>query len=168
MAYNSVIIKSYVHIVNEYEAVAAITPGDLVEITSAGKVQKHSGAGKTAAAAFAIEDALQGKGLGVEDAYAAGDRVRVWNAIPGEEVYARLADEENVAIGDFVESNGYGQVRKVVRSAESWESANEGEGTSIFDKHVVGQVLAAVDTTSLSTDESEARSTEQYVRIRII
>jgi len=168
MAYNSVIIKSYAHIISEFEAHAAIYPGDLVEINSDGEVQKHSGAGKTAGAMFALEDALQGKGLGVNGAYAAADQVRVWHAVPGEEVYARLADEETVVIGDFVESNGYGQLRRESRAPESWESADSQAAKSIYDRHIVGVVLAAVDTTSLSTDESEARSTEQYVRIRII
>jgi hypothetical protein len=83
-------------------------------------------------------------------------------------VYARLADEETVVIGDFVESNGFGQMRKVVRTNESWESADSQAAKSQYDRHIVGVVLVACDTTSLSADESEARSTEQYVVIRII
>ncbi len=168
MAYNTVILKSYSNIVEEYEAAAAFYPGHLLELTSDGKVQKHSGAGKTAVAMFAIEDALQGKGLGINGAYAAGDRVRCLIAQPGDQVYARLADEETVVIGDFVESNGAGGLRKVVRTPESWESADSQAAKSLYDKHIVGQVLVACDTTSLSTDESEARSTEQYVIIRIV
>jgi len=168
MAYNTVIIKSFVHIQREFEANAAIYPGDLVEIMNTGKLRKHSGAGKTAAAWFAIEDALQGKGLGVNGAYAAADQVRVWCAIPGEEVYARLADEQTIAIGDFLESNGYGQLRKALRSNESWESADAQAAGSSYDKHLVAVALEAADTTSLSTDESEARSTEQYIRVMVI
>jgi hypothetical protein len=168
MAYNTIKLKKYTDIIIEMEAVAALYPGNLLEITSAGKVQKHSGAGKTAAALFALEDELQGKGIGVNGAYAAGDMVQVWHATPGEVVYARQADEETLVIGDYVESNGLGQVRKVVRTNESWESADSQQAKSQYDRHIVGIVLTACDTTSLSTDESEARSTEQYVVIRII
>jgi hypothetical protein len=168
MAYNTVILKKYADIIFEAEAYGVVTPGDLLEFTSAGKVQRHSGAGKTAAALFALEDALQGKGLGLNGNYASGDKIRVWHAVPGEVVYARVADEETLAIGDFVESNGLGQLRKVVRTNESWESADSQAAKSQYDKHIVGVVLYACVTTSLSTDESEARSTEQYVQVRII
>ena len=171
MAYNTVKIKKYTDIVFEATASGTILPGNLVEFTSAANgstVQKHAGAGKTAACMFALEDELQGKGLGVNGAYSSGDRVQVWHATPGEVVYARQADEEALVVGDFVESNGYGQVRKVVRSSESWRSADSQAAHVLYDKHVVGVVLTASDTSSLSTDESEARSTEQYVVIRII
>lgn len=168
MAKNTVILKSYSNIIEEYEAAAALYPGQLLELTSAGTVQKHSGAGKTAVAMFAIEDALQGKGLGINGAYAAGDRVKCMIAQPGDILYVRLADEEKVSIGDFVESNGAGNLRKVVRTPQSWESADSQAAKSLYDKHIVGQAIEACDTTSLSTDESEARSTEQYVAIRII
>lgn len=168
MAYNTVILKSYSNVVEEYEAAAALYPGHLLELTSAGKMQKHSGAGKTAFPAFALEDALQGKGLGVNGAYAAGDKVRVWFPQRGDIAYVRLADEESVSVGDWVESNGLGQLRKVVRTNESWESADSQQAKSQYDKHIVGQVLVALDTTSLSTGESEARSTEQYAVIRIL
>jgi len=166
MAYNTIKLKKYLDVIEEYAAAATLYPGNLLEITSAGTVQKHSGAGKTAPCLFALEDALQGKTIA--DAYSAGDKVQVWVAVPGEIVYARLADEETVVIGDFVESNGSGQLRKVARSAESWESADSQTAKSLYDKHVVGQVLTALDTTSLSTDESEARPTEQFVKIRIV
>jgi hypothetical protein len=168
MAYNTIKLKKYTDIIEEYEAVAAIYPGHLLEITSAGKVQKHSGAGKTAPALFALEDELQGHGIGIAGAYAAGDKVQVWVATPGEQVYARQADEESLAIGDFVESNGSGQVRKVTRTNESWESADSQQAKSSYDRHIVGQVLVASDTTGLDDDSSELRPTEQYVVIRIL
>lgn len=166
MSYNTIKLKKYTDIIEAYEAASTLYPGNLLEITSAGKVQKHSGAGKTAPALFALEDELQGKGIA--DYYSAADKVQVWVATPGEVVYARLADEETVVIGDFVESNGAGQLRKVSRSTESWESADAQAAKSLYDKHIVGQVLAAVDTTSLSADESEARPVEQFVVIRIL
>jgi len=168
MAYNTVKLKKYNDIIEEYVANAALMPGELVEIMSTGLIRKHSGAGQTAAAMFALEDELQGKGLGVNGAYAAGDRVQVWHATPGEVVYARLADEEKVVIGDFVQSNGLGQLRKVIRTSESWESADSQAAKSLYDKHIIGVVLVACDTTSISADESELRSTEGYVVIKIV
>jgi hypothetical protein len=166
MAKNTIKLKKYLDIIEEYTASGAILPGNLVELSAASTVRKHAGAGKTAATWFALEDELQGKSIA--DAYATGDKVQVWCAVPGEEVYARLADEESVAVGDFVESNGLGQLRKVARAAESWESADSQSAKSLYDKHIVGVVLVALDTTSLSTDESEARPTEQLVKIKIV
>ena len=168
MAYNTIKLKKYTDIVEEYEAAAAIYPGHLLEFTSAGLVQKHSGAGKTAPALFALEDELQGKGIGIAGAYAAGDRVQVWHATPGEQVYARQVDEEALIIGDFVESNGAGCMRKVVRTNESWESADSQQAKSGYDRHIVGVVLVAASTTGLDDDSSELRTTEQYVIIKIV
>jgi hypothetical protein len=168
MAYNTIKLKKYTDIIIEFTAAASIVPGNLLEITSAGTVQPHSGAGKTAAALFALEDELQGKGIGIASPYVTGDVVQVWHATPGEVVYARQSDEEALIIGDFVESNGYGQLRKVVRSAESWRSADSQAAHVLYDKHIVGVVIVASSTVSLSTDESEARPTEQYVQVRII
>jgi hypothetical protein len=86
----TIIGKNYVNVFEEYVAAAAILPGNLIELTSSGTVQKHSGAGITALPMFAIEDALQGNGI--EDAYIAGDRVRCWIPNRGDVVYALLAD----------------------------------------------------------------------------
>jgi hypothetical protein len=171
MKRNTIILKDYLHIFEEYEAATSIIPGQLVELNSAGKVQKHSGAGKTALPMFPIEDALQGKGI--RDAYAAGDKVRVWIPQRGDMVYALLADEESVVIGDFVESNGLGYLRKVSRANDSWESADTAPGGglhTLYDMHIVGVAVEAKDLTSLSTSDS-SRFTDvqvQYLMIRIL
>jgi hypothetical protein len=174
--FNSIILKRYLHIQEEYAAAAAIIPGMLVELTSAGTVQKHSGAGKSAIPMFAIEDALQGKGINqnlAADNYAVGDIVRCWIPTRGDIVYALLNDEEKVVIGDFVESAGNGYLRKATRTNDSWESAdaNPGGGQhSIYTLHLVGQVLEAKDLTSLEGSESSAATatTTQYVQVRIV
>ncbi len=166
--FHTIKLKNYLHVSEEYVAAAALSPGQLLELTSTGKVQKHSGAGKTALVMFAVEDELQGKGI--NDAYAAGDVVQVWVPTRGDIAYAKLADEEKVIIGDFVESNGLGFLRKVVRTNESWESADSQQAHSIYGSHIVGQVLEAKDLTSLSTGDSSAATdtTTQFVKIRVI
>jgi hypothetical protein len=169
--HNTIIIKDYLHVFEEYEAYGTILPGQLVELTSAGKVQKHSGAGKTALVMVAIEDALQGKAI--DEAYASGDKVRVWIPQRGDMAYLLLADEDSVSIGDFVESNGAGFVRKEVRTNESWESddAYPGGGAhTLYDQHVVGQAVEAKDLTSLSTTDSSefGATTTQHTLIRIM
>lgn len=96
---------------NEHQAVAAITPGNLVEFTSAGKVQKHSGAGLVAEKAFAVENDLIG--ADIADDYATDSQVQYNIFRPGDEVYALLANGENASKGSFLESNGDGELRVV-------------------------------------------------------
>ena len=50
---------------------AAITPGDLVEVMSTGKLRVHAGAGLTAAPKFAVENEVVGGDI--NKAYAADD-----------------------------------------------------------------------------------------------
>lgn len=87
-------------------AAATIRPGELIELTSASKLQRHSTAGGPAELAFALEDALQGNDI--DDSYAANARVTY--AIPGRGavVYAWLAGGEEATPGDFLTSNGDG------------------------------------------------------------
>lgn len=99
--------------VEEAIANAALSPGHLIELMSTGKVRKHSGAGLRAVTTFALEDS--GNGRGVTDDYdtTTNSRVIYRHFQPGERVQARLADGQNVAIGDFLESNGDGTLRAV-------------------------------------------------------
>ena len=138
MAKNTIIVKDYNHIRDEKVAAGAITPGMLVERTSADKVQAHNSAGAPVQKIFAIEDAPQGNGI--SDAYAADDTVLLWHATPGEQVYGILDDAsavEAIVIGDFVESAGDGRLRKVtVGSAE----------TGGYSNSIVGVALEAQST----------------------
>ena len=90
----------------------AVTPGHLLQLESTGKVASHASAGGNAARAFAVEDDLQGKEIG--DDYATGEQVLYCIFRPGEEVYALIADGENISIGDYLESAGDGTLRKYV------------------------------------------------------
>lgn len=108
---NTIKLKNYSDIFEEKAAVAAITPGMLIEKTSADKVQAHATAGgNPGPIRVAIEDELQGNGI--DDAYATDDRVNIWIPQSGNQAYLILADGQNVAIGDKLESNGDGYVRK--------------------------------------------------------
>lgn len=111
MAKNTIKIKKYLDIIEERVAASAITPGMLIELTSADKVQPHSTAsGNVTPVMWALEDELQGNGIA--DAYAADAPVQIWVTVPGEQVYALLADGESVVIGDKLASNGDGYLKK--------------------------------------------------------
>lgn len=166
MGYNTIKLKKYSDIIEEYEAAAAITPGMLLEVTSAGKVQKHSGAGKTVAMLIALEDELQGKEI--TDAYVAGDQVQCWVAGRGDVAYLRLQDGQSVVIGDFLESAGNGELRKVSRTPESWESNDSQQAKSQYDQHVVGVALEAQDLSGLEGSESSLATNSQYIKVRIM
>lgn len=169
MGYNTIKLKNFSDVNVEYEAAAAITPGQLIELASSGKVQVHSGAGKTALPMFAVEDELQGKDI--HDVYAAGDRVQCWIPGRGDEVYALLADGQNVNIGDKLESNGLGFLRKEVRTNESWESADTAPGGgahSLYDQHLVAIALEAQDLSGLEGSESSLSTNSQYIKVRIL
>ena len=98
----------------QFEALAnaAITPGQLVEEMSTGKIRKHATAGAAAQKAFALEDFLQGKTIAQD---ISANNVCLYRCFRlGDEVYAILADGENVAVGDKLESAGGGELRKQV------------------------------------------------------
>jgi hypothetical protein len=156
MAYHSVIIKDYVGVFNEYVANAALTPGHLVEVMSTGLVRKHASAGQNVLPTFAIEDALQGKGI--DTAFAAGDQVRCWTPTRGDEVYAILADTEVVVVGDFLESDGLGCLKK--HDPDHGDSHGD-----IYTNPIVGIALDAA-TLDAEGSESSAGGTH-YPRIRV-
>ena len=93
----------------ERRAAAAIRPGDLVQFISTDKVQKHPTAGGPAEPAFALEDALQGRGI--DDNYAADELVAIGIQTPGDVVYAWLSGGENAVIGAYLTSNGDGALK---------------------------------------------------------
>lgn len=144
-AYNTVKVKKYSDIIEEYEAVAAITPGNFLELTAAGKVQKHSVEGGNAIPMIALEDELQGKGI--DDDYAAGDRVQVWIPGRGDQAYVLLEDGETVVIGSWLMLNGAGRVQLL--DAETLSAA---EALS-----VVAQSLEALDLSGSSGVETTNR-----------
>lgn len=151
MAYNTITIKGDPLRI-ELVAAAAITPGHLCYINSAGKLAVHATAGGTAATIFAIEDDLQGNEIG--DAYTANNQAFAGAFTTGMEVYAILANGENAAIGSYLESYGDGTLRVVDADASVGQ---------IGIQSVVGVALEAVDMSGSSGVDPSGR-----IRIMVI
>lgn len=88
---------------------AAIKPGMLLELTTAGTYQKHATAGGPGSKIFAREMDIAGGSI--DDTYEDGDTVLAWNCRQGHRVYAWLAAGNDVGIGALLESNGDGSLR---------------------------------------------------------
>jgi len=162
MAYRTVKIKKYLDIIEEYEASAAISPGMLVEpVGSASTIRAHATEGGNAIPMFALEDELQGKGI--TDAYAAADQVQVWVAVRGEQVYAQVEDEQSIAIGDPLESNGEGYLQKHTPSTYDSDDAY-----TAYTNPIIGFALDALDLSGLSAAGSSDTPARAFLRIRIL
>lgn len=148
MARKTIVLKDGGQSVREeLVAVAAITPGMLVEITSADKVQKHSSAGQSASPMFAVEDELQGDEIGTDYDANALCQFNVFRS--GDQVYAILHDGQNVAIGDKLESAGNGKLQK--HTADS-------AGAVEYPNSIVGIARSALDLSDSSgADPASAR-----------
>ena len=170
MNYNTIKLKKYSDVIEEYNAAAAITPGMLIQMTTADKVQKHATAGGNILPMFALEDELQGKGI--DDNYATDDKVQCWIPGRGDQVYAILSDGETVAVGDFLESNGDGCLQKHV--PDSWESADAQAANTINQAAIVGIALEYKDLSGSSGEDSAGESNDSVlgynkrIAIRII
>ncbi len=99
---------------NREELVAAsgtsIKPGMLIRRTSANEANVHNVSGGDGPALLAVEDEYQDSASagGVTETYAAGDPVFCEYVPPGAKRYVLLKASENVAIGDFLISDGAG------------------------------------------------------------
>jgi len=153
MAKNTIKLKNYSDVNEESTSTAvAITPGHLLELTSAGLVQKHSGAGADVLPPmFAVEDELWGRGI--DDAYGVSTKIQVWIPGRGDQVYALLKDGEIVAIGAALESAGDGTLQ-----AHTADSASIVE----YPNCIVGVALEAVDLTA------SANTTAGRIKVRIV
>lgn len=145
MAKHTIKIKKYSDVIEEITATAvAITPGYLLELTSAGLVQAHATAAGNVLPMFALEDELQGNGI--DDAYAVSAKVQVWIPGRGDQVYALLNDGETVVIGDFLESAGNGKLQKHTSAS-----------ADVYLNPIVGVAVEAVDMSGSSGVDSDGR-----------
>ena len=157
-------LRLFTNIQDEYQANAWITPGMLVEIMSTGKVRKHATAsGNVVPVMVAIEDELQGKAI--DENYAATDKVQVITPRTGDILLLLLADGQNVAIGDALESDGLGHVQK--HTVESWNSADAQVANSVYSRPIVGIALEAQNLSTLEGSESSAVENSQYIKVLI-
>lgn len=130
-----------------YEALAGaagILPGHLIKLSStSGDVVVHNVAAGMAAPMFAdVEDYAGGV---VDTAYADNDQLSYVHCKQGDEIYALLpASAAAVVIGDYLESNGDGTLKKSTHAttsattAAAWPIAialqaidNSGGGTAV-------------------------------------
>ena len=162
MAYNSIIIKSYVKIQEEITATAvAITPGMLLELASATTVQAHSTAEGNVLPMVAFEDELQGRGI--ETDYAVSTRVQVLIPRRGDILYMLLADGQTVVVGDFLESNGAGALQKHVSETESWAEPSAAGSITVPPNPIVGQAIEALDLSDSANETALGR-----IQVRIM
>jgi hypothetical protein len=166
MAYNTIILKNYSDHFEEFKANATITPGMLLNSMESDNVRAHPTAGGNCLPImFACEDGLQGKEI--HDNYAAGDKVKVWLPLPGDIVYAILADGQHVHNGDPLESAGTGYLQ--AHSADK-EAEGSGYAISVYPKQIVG---IALENKNLSGESSAVESegtlgTNQRIQVRIV
>jgi hypothetical protein len=162
MAYNTVILKNYGNNFGEFTSSEAISPGMLVEmVAGADTIKKHATEGGNAIRMFAIENRLEGKGI--SDAYASGDQVQVWFPQSGDEVYAQIEDEQEIAKGDFLESNGAGYLQKITNVEISSQAADV-----VYPLQIVAQALDKLELSSLSAAGSSDTPARQFCRVRIV
>jgi hypothetical protein len=119
MAIKRIIVKGTA-LRDEDIAIAAITPGHLVEQVAAG-VRVHSSAAENAVPTFAVEMELVGNGIDVD--YAALDTVLLAHPRSGDVINALLpASADAIVRGDFLESNGDGTLVIAATAAATTEA----------------------------------------------
>ncbi len=137
---NTVKVKKYSDVIEEYKAGATITPGMLIEINGSNAAVVATGDGSLPI--FALEDELRGKGIG--DTYSSGDPVQCWIPYRGDVVNGILKSGKKVSVGTGVASNGDGKLKQ----------AGTGD-------HVIGYAIKAVDLTG-------SGATDARVLVRIL
>ena len=137
MAYNTIKLTKYSDVEIERNANTTITPGMLLELMSTDKVKPHAlSGGDVTPVMFALEDELQGNGI--DDNYSANNPVKIWIPGRGDVVYAILADNNDIDIGDKLMSKGDGTLEEYTAG----DSNNYG-----YEQGVIAIALEAVDTT---------------------
>jgi hypothetical protein len=120
-----------------------ITPGMLLATNSTGTVRKHNVAGGYHERKFAIEDRLQGLGIG--DDYPSGGLVLSVHANPGDVVYGWLANGEHATADKALTSNGDGTLKVSVSNTDK----------------IVGKALEEVNLTDTAVANGR-------IRVRVI
>lgn len=149
MAYNTIRLKNYLNVFVEHKAAAEIYPGMLLLLGStADTVKAHDDDNPSnCLPMFALEDELQGKGI--DDPYAAADKVNCWIPSRGDEVYAILADGQHVEVGGFLASAGNGTLKAYSAGA------------------CVGIALEHMDLSGSSVDETSSTPLGFNKRIKV-
>jgi hypothetical protein len=107
-------------IVNDLVTDAVVTPGMLVETfddSGEQKWRKNSSATDVVEVAVALNASYYNKG--VDDAYAAGDLLDVWKPGVGDVFWGILPSGQDIAAGEYLQSNGDGKLKVATSSAAS-------------------------------------------------
>lgn len=148
---NTIKVTKYSDIQFEKVAHEALFPGHLIQFRSTdGEIQKHSTSSSqdVLPIMFAIEDELQGRGINTT--YAEDDIVQCWIPGRGDIVYAILKDGQDIDIGDALESNGDGTLKKY--TADAWETNTAG---TVYPNQIVGVAMEALDLSDSSLAEGQ-------------
>lgn len=160
MAKNTIKLVKHADVIEEFEAHEIIFPGSLLKLNSDNEVAKHDTAGgNVIPVMFALEDELQGRGI--DTPYASGDMVQVWFPGRGDVVLGILADGQDVAIGDVVESNGAGYLRA--------HTADPGDSTTgTVQDAIIGIVLEELDASADSSGQDVGAGLGVNKRIKVL
>lgn len=138
---NTIKVKKFSDIQEQYEAGEELTPGHLVELGSDGKVTKHDSSQGSVFPMFVLEDELRGGGI--TDVIENEKKAQVWIPGRGDVAYALLKSGQNVDIGDWLVSNGDGTLKEYDAQSVTGDSGFD-SGVSIPAAKVVGQAIEAV------------------------
>ena len=122
---------------------ALIYPGMLLEIDANDEVAPHNIVGGKGLALFAAEDALQGKDA--DTIYEDDSIVTCYQFPQGSEVYALIADEQDIEIGDPLMSNGAGLL--IIVADTSGADAD----------HIIAYAMETADLTGSDTEDTRFR-----------
>ena len=129
----TVVLKGSLDKVEEARATETISPGDLVEMTSTGGVQRNDKVAGTIQLMVAMEDAKRPVGTILDD-YLATELVMYHLCVPGELIYLRIpAAAAAIVKGDSLEAVAAGVVQKLaagVRVAIAEEAIDNSAGGS--------------------------------------
>jgi len=99
------------HLEGKVASGVTISPGMVVKRNTAGRWRPHNVLGGACSPIFAVADIWYGKGI--EDTYAAGEKIYLIYASGGDVIWAWLAASQSIVIGDFLTSNADGRLKKI-------------------------------------------------------
>jgi len=149
MSYNTIMVRGN-GVREEATGDGAVTPGQLLERTSADAVKRHATAGGNAQKYFAIEDVLQGNPISTD--YATTELVQFTIAQRGDLIYALLKNGEDVDKGDPLESASSGDMQ-----AHAVDATGSAEATTIYSDQIVGWAREALDMSDSSDADPDSR-----------
>lgn len=148
----------------EFVGSGEITPGHLVEITSAtaDTVKAHDSADQNAYPLFAVEDDLQGKEI--SDVYADGKRVQANMFSPGDVIFGLVTNGQTGTKGNFAVSGGDGGLKNLTAITSNSDGTFDEGGETIYTNAIVGVFLETVDM----SDSSEADPASARIKVLIV